>query len=426
MVEATTVCLRSLGDGRSGTVRFGRFLSNPKVTTTALIEGWSAGTAAAVRGRHVLALQDTTEAHFRTTAGRRRGLGATGKGNVYGLMVHPVLVIDAESGVCHGLAGGKIWTRGGLAQQPHRKRRSVDKESGRWLDVADAAKEVLAGAAQVTVVADREADLYTAWAGVPAPAFHLLIRANTNRVLADGKRLYDAPAAWPAADRRIVELRERADRRPRQAVLTLRYGEVAIKRPDYAPDKHLPPSLKLRLIEVRELDPPAGEEPLLWRLLTTHALADAAYAWEIVRWYTQRWHIEQLFRTMKSQGLGIEDSQIADAERLLKLAAIATRAACIIMQLVQARDGKTNQPAADVFPSEEIATMDALLPKIEGATAKQKNPHPPHSLAWAAWIIARLGGWSGYASYRPPGPITMRNGLERFKAIALGFTLQHV
>ncbi|MGA8447201.1 MAG: hypothetical protein WB766_18710, partial [Roseiarcus sp.] len=41
--------------------------------------------------------------------------------------------------------------------------------------------------------------------------------------------------------------------------------------------------------------------------------------------------------------------------------------------------------------------------------AKQKNPHPPGSLAFAAWVFARLGGWTGY--YGKPGPIVMLRGL---------------
>ena len=43
--------------------------------------------------------------------------------------------------------------------------------------------------------------------------------------------------------------------------------------------------------------------------------------------------------------------------------------------------------------------------------------------AWASWIIARLGGWSGYATGRPAGPITIGHGLKRFAAILHGFTL---
>ena len=61
-----------------------------------------------------------------------------------------------------------------------------------------------------------------------------------------------------------------------------------------------------------------------------------------------------------------------------------------------------------------------------GKTAKQKNPHPQHSLAWAAWIVARLGGWDGYRSSRPPGPITFANGINHFKAIATGWALRDV
>ncbi len=426
MVASGNVCLRRLGGGRSGEVRFGRFLSNPKVTISALIDSWSGGVATAVRGRHVLALQDTTEVHFSTTAQRRRGLGATGKGNVHGLMVHPVLAIDAESGVCHGLAGGRLWNRHGLVKKPHHLRRIEDKETGRWLSAAEDAKEILSEASQVTVIADREADVYALWARVPAPGFNLLIRAARNRNLAGGGSVDEALSSWPEADRRGIDLRERASRPARHATLALRYGEVSIRRPDYTPDAGLPDGVTLRLVEVREIDPPAGLKPLHWRLLTTHEVGDAAAAWEIVGWYAQRWHIEQLFRTMKSQGLRIEDSQVGDADRLLKLCAIATRAACVIMQLVHARDGTGDQRAIDVFTPDEIPVLKALAPTLEGTTVKQRNPHPPNSLAWAAWVIARLGGWSGYVSYRPPGPVTFRNGLERFKAIAQGFQLKDV
>ena len=67
--------------------------------------------------------------------------------------------------------------------------------------------------------------------------------------------------------------------------------------------------------------------------------------------------------------------------------------------------------------------LSALAHKLEGKTQKQKNPFRPESLAWASWVIARLGGWTGYASERPPGPITMHNGLTQFAAIAQGFAL---
>jgi hypothetical protein len=159
-------------------------------------------------------------------------------------------------------------------------------------------------------------------------------------------------------------------------------------------------------------------EPLHWRLLTTHAIADAAGAWQIVEWYQRRWVIEQLFRVMKSQGLQLEDSQIASAERLVKLAAVATKAACVDIQLTQGRDGNDHMPASNAFTEPEIDTLTALGPTLEGSTARQQNHHPIRSLAWAAWIIARLGGWNCY--YKPPGPITFRRGRKYFCAIHLG------
>jgi len=94
------------------------------------------------------------------------------------------------------------------------------------------------------------------------------------------------------------------------------------------------------------------------------------------------------------------------------------------MQLVHGRDeAGAAFPAARVFEPAEIAVMEALAGKLEGKTQKQKNPHPRGSLAWAAWCVARLGGWNGYAKERPPGPITFVRGLRRFHAIAQGFRL---
>ena len=173
---------------------------------------------------------------------------------------------------------------------------------------------------------------------------------------------------------------------------------------------------------MREVDPPEGVEPLHWRLVTTHEIADAAKAWQVVAWYQARWIIEQLFRVMKSQGLQLEDSQLASGERLVKLAAAATKAACIDMQLVQERDGKDQLPASIIFTEPEIETLEALSPTLEGKTERQQNLHPVASLAWAAWIIARLGGWNCY--YKPPGPITMRRGMEQFYPIHRGRQLE--
>jgi hypothetical protein len=423
MVARKTVCLRRLGGDRRGELQAGRFFANPKVSREKIIASWSLLTGAACTGRHVLMIEDRSELKFPTTVQRRRGLGPVGKGNAYGVLVHAMIAVDADSGSCLGLAGGDVWTRDGVNPVPHRQRPLAERESVHWVRTAQQAKQVAQSAALMTVVADREADMYPLWAIVPDASRHVLTRAMKDRLLVGGGMLFAAAAKFAVAGTRSIELPARdPGQRKRSVVVQLRYGEVEIGRPVDERDRSLPPSVTLRLIEIEQVDPPDGEEPLHWRLLTTHTIADAAGAWQIVGWYQLRWVIEQLFRVMKTQGLQLEDSQIVSAERLVKLAATATKAACIDIQLTQGRDGVDHMPALNLFTDPEIDTLAALQPTLEGSTPRQQNQHPPRSLAWAAWMIARLGGWNCY--YKPPGPITFRRGMEQFHAVHRGRMLE--
>jgi hypothetical protein len=417
MVTRASSCLRRAADGdRAKIVRYGRFLAHENVSLEALLDGWGEQTAVAAAGRHVLAIQDTSEINFRTRPERRRGLGEIGKGNSHGLLLHAMVGVDAANDACLGLVAGKIWTRQGRVTVPHDQRPLEQKESERWISTANRAKQVLSAAAMVTVIDDREGDIYAKWASISASNFHLLTRSMHDRVLADGASMYATAAGWPIVDTATIDVVGRADRPARQAKLVLRFGRVTLRRPPNA-SPSLPKTVELTLVEVVEVDPPADVEPLHWYLLTTHDVNDVASAWQIVNWYKKRWIIEQLFRLIKTQGLQLEDSRIETADRLLKLTAIAAKAAVMILQLVQARDGRSAEPASNAFNEEQIKLLAALATKYEGRTKLQSNPHRPQTLAWAAWIIARLGGWDGYPRTKP-GPITMRHGLQYFLGVA--------
>jgi Transposase DDE domain len=427
MVAGKDICLRRLAKGnRAREVRFNRFLGNAKVTTARLIEGWSEGTATATEGRHILAIQDTSEINFTTTAKHRRGLGEIGKGNGRGVLLHPMLAVDAENGSCLGLLSGQVWTRKGRRTVSHDLRDLSDKESQRWIATAQAAKPLLAKATMVTALGDRESDIFALYASVAEERFHVIARSMHDRKLADGIGLYRASEGLAVVDQHAIVLPARAQRAERVAVLELRFGAVNLARPQTKLLRHLPESLPLSLVDVREPDPQAGTEPLHWRLLTTHPVENAEQAWHIVEWYKRRWLIEQFFRVLKTQGFRLEDSQIASADRLLKLVAIAAKATVITLQLLQARDGRGHQPVRLAFDANEVATLAALNQNLEAQSKRLRNPHPPDSLAWAAWIIGRLGGWDGYPSSKPPGPITMKHGLEYFYAVAVGRSLKDV
>src|SRR6266702_140897 len=381
--------------------------------------------AEASADRHVLVIQDTSEINYESQRGRKRRLGTVGNGSDVGLFVHPMLSVDAERGHCLGLLDVQVWRRFKAKSKDYRKQPIEEKESYRWIKGPQRAKAALAKAASVTVIDDREGDIYEKWARLPDRRTQLLTRACRDRAVVGGGTLFAAMAELSDKHTFWLDLPARPGKRQaRQACMTVRFGRVRIRRPRSCSDPHAPNEIELSAIEVIERNPPAGETPVHWRLLTTHDVDTVAQALTVIGWYRQRWHIEQLFRTVKSQGLSVEDSVAEDGAALEKLAIIALIAATISMQLVLARaSADHDQPASHVFDPRQIEVLQALQGQLQGRTVKQKNPYPPKSLAWAAWTIARLGGWTGYESERSTGPITMCNGLTRFNAIAQGYFL---
>jgi hypothetical protein len=107
---------------------------------------------------------------------------------------------------------------------------------------------------------------------------------------------------------------------------------------------------------------------------------------------------------------------------MMRFVGAAACAAVKVLQLVRARDGDTDQTIADAFDAADQPLIEALSRKLEGKTVRQKNPHPKGTLAFAAWVIARLGSWDGY--YGKPGPKIMRIGLQDFQMIKYGHHLE--
>jgi hypothetical protein len=431
VIERQTVCLRKLGDDRAEQVKLRRFLANDSVTVEQMVSSRATFVAAAAARRHVLAIQDTSEINYQAKSGRKRGLGTVGNGTDAGLFVHPVIAVDAATHECFGLADAQVWRRTKSKAANYKKLPIEEKESYRWLKGGNQAKAVLAEAAIVTILDDREGDIFEKWDRLPdRRRTHLLTRANHDRVLAEGGRLFSTLEGFIESHRYLLEIAERPGKRTaRLAWMAVRFGSVRIRRSANCSDPNAAEEIELFAVEVRELNPPPGEKQIIWRLLTTHTVEHFLQALTVIGWYRQRWHIEQVFRTLKRQGLRIEDSVVEEGDALEKLAVIALIAATITMQLVLAwAPGSEGPPASRVFDDEQIKVLHALQKKLQGRTEKQRNPFRPESLAWAGWTIARLGGWTGYESDKSRGPITMRDGLERFNAIVDGFrlALQHV
>jgi Transposase DDE domain len=425
LVCQRTVTIKRLGKDEAGAKGFSRFLRNEQVTEQELIASAKAHLLRQVAGRRVLAIQDTSEINFSRQRRRKQAFGRGGNGTDPAFFIHPILVVDADSGLILGVVDVQVWERHAAADS-QTLRETDDKESRRWLIGAQAAACLRdAGAVEVTVIADREGDTYAAFARRPHNV-DLLVRAQTDRCLADGGHLFNHLDSLPIVDQFVLDLPAIPGRAARRATMVLRFGPVSLRPPRKSVDRDLPPSVELYALDVREIDAPEGVEPVHWRLLSSAPIASVETAHHTIAAYRKRWLIEQLFRTLKTQGLGLEESQIESPQVLRKLALIALRAAVICMQLVRARDGADQRPATAALDNEDIAVLEAVAPTVDGKTERLKNPFQPQSLAWAAWIIARLGGWNGAKNAKPPGPITMHRGLQCFHILARGFRLANV
>lgn len=408
--------VRALGGNRSGEMRITRFLHNSRVTTPEMLSTACARTCSLVSGRHVLAIQDTTSVRV-----DEKGIG---------LSVHPLIAADATSGFVLGLVDAFFLDRHGDGGGTHKERDFEDKDSRRWLDGAESARRLsAAGASCVTVVEDREGDIYECFAFKPDNV-EKLVRAAQDRLLADKKtHLFAAADPWPEAGRMTIELPAIPGRKARTAVLAIRFARVEIAKPKNRKRsegaRELPETVALRMVDAREVDPPpGGEQPAHWRLLTSHQVNDVADARRIIGFYRLRWTIEQLFRTTKTKGFDMEALRQQEGGPLEKLVVATLMAAVLVMQLVAERDGTLNRPLSDAFDPADQAVLERVCKSLEGKTQKQKNPHPKASLAFAAWVLARLGGWTGY--YGKPGPIVMLRGLTKFHAIKHGWNLRDV
>jgi Transposase DDE domain len=408
---AQGVSVRGLGQDRAGEIRLTRFLHNDAVKVEEMVASAAARTEERCIGLNVSVLQDTTVV-------RSEGGG--------GLFLHVAIAVDADDGTLLGLVYATFLTRehGRRASRTHRPIK--EKESQRWLDGAAAAMRVCARARSVRVIADRESDIYEALACRP-PGVDLLVRAAQDRALDDGKLLFARLDAQPKAGCTTLEVPAKPGQKARTAVLAVRFMPVTLKRPRRGPRGDAPRTVSVFMVDLREVRPPRGVERLHWRLLTTQPVTSLDEALAVADLYRGRWAIEQLFRTMKTQGFDIEALRMETDAPRSRLVAATLVAAIAVQQMLHARDGgrdgHTLRPMTDVFQLEDRALLEALNRTVEGATDRQKNPHPAGSLAYATWVCGRLGGWTGY--YGQPGPIVLLRGWNQVQAAKRTLNMMH-
>lgn len=350
-----------------------------------------------------------------------------------GFFLHPGLVMDVEQEIGLGFSYIKIWNRQwesvrGRGNKSYKQLPVEQKETYRWIECGLESKRNLQAASHLTIIADRESDIYQEFALLPDNKTDLIIRSCQNRSLHDSPvKLYESLSQADCCGEYDLKIRanQNGKRQGRDAVIDVRLKKVRIAKPISIKDKLLPDYIELFAIQAQEKSSqtPVGEKPVCWRLLTTFHISDLNQALQVIKWYAMRWQIELLFGTLKSKGLDLEASQLESGSSLKNLCLIALQVSLKINQLTQGRAMQHPDSAHIVFTPQQIIVLKLLITQFEGKTNKQKNQYNPGTLAWAAWVIARMGGWKGYTSEAKPGNKTMSIGLTRFEDAFIGWQL---
>jgi len=396
-----------------------RCVANTAIRGEAILEAHSAATIQRLRGEAtILALQDTTALDF-TPHPAVAGVGPLAYPGQRGLWLHSVLAATTE-GTPLGLLHQHTWARdpttvGTRASRHHRP--TAEKESHRWLAAQAATRQVVPAEVAVLTVADREADIYDLFALARPARTDLLIRATHNRRIAEEARyVWEAVATAPVGEVVPVMVGRRADRPPREALLTLRWTPVTLLPPRHHPQRAALAPVPLVAILAEEPRPPAGEPAIRWLLLTTQSVATGEAALACVRTYAYRWLVERYHYVLKS-GCRIEALQLRDTDRLERALALYAIVAWRLLWLTYLARRQPEHPCTRALSTPEWQ----VLFRTRYPTAALPTQPPP--LGQAVRWIARLGGFLDRAGDGEPGVKVLWRGLRRLEDLTVGWQL---
>jgi hypothetical protein len=401
------------------------FFENPRVSFVMLVDAATATVGQAVREQPdmtVLNVQDTTEinlSHLRSMT----GLGEIGNPKDRGLFLHPSLAVST-TGVPIGLLSAQLWHRPPSEHGKAKKRKETafeDKESLRWWTAIEKAESCVGRPGVLLHVADRESDIYEVFARARDAGHRILLRAcQDRRVEGEHRTLWSQVESFsPCIEARALHVPARPAKYPKPArvardtSVVVRYGTISLCGPRAGAG-----AVTMSAIQVTEVDPPAGVEPIEWLLLTSDPVTSVAEAWQRVEWYRYRWRIEEFFQVLKS-GCRIEERQFESRAPYEVSLAIALLTAVRILAMVKLAQANPDAPADIVLSQDE---QHVLLRHAE-AKGNRRPGASPLRLTDAVVLIAKLGGYKARSCDGPPGWITLWRGYRRLEDLLEGFLL---
>lgn len=399
-----------------------RFIHNPRVEVEELNAYLRSRRTLSSEGGRVLLIDDTTTINLNGIRGKLRlddkTIGVLTDDKTTGQFYHTALLWD-EANFVGNILSVNSFSRSYRRQFYEKERETSykERESYRWLDVVKQGRAFLPKNRQIIKVSDREGDAYQHLLGCLDLNVDFVVRSQHNRNrLGEKVNLHDFARSLPPMAEVTVEV-ERSLRRGGKVRLELAWSSFTLKAPTArAGDRKTPlgRNLDLYVVIATEPNPPKYDKPLQWIIITSLPVERPEQALDVLAIYRQRWIIEELFKILKSACLNIEKTQLSKGQSIIKLTTIAIHMALEVLLLKENRENEELE-ARRYFSDLEIKVLESCERQVSGTSKALRNPYKIKSLAWAVWIIARLGGWAGLIQGQsPPGTKTLAKGLERF------------
>ena len=457
----------AVGGGRAETEAVYRFFDNDHFDFTDILTPHCDATLERFREHQVVILaQDTSEIDLTRPRQQVEGAGPLDEGPRRGCLL-PALQGFTEAAVSLGTVGAETWARvdqprGAAKQLALRKQRKKtpieDKESQRWVDGMHLAHGIAARVpdTRVILVSDSEADIFELLVAgqfpdhpnepppdetgaAPARA-QWIVRACQNRaVRPEAPSPETSPdddddttqeclttvlakvAAAPVLQSYAVRVRgrdpkvscetrgRRQARQSRTAHVEVRACAMTLRAPS-RPDRKLP-AVTLHVVLVREVDPPAGDEPIEWLLLTSLPIDTPEQVLRVITTYALRWHIEIFFRVLK-QGCRLEARRFETLDNVWRDLAVALVISWRTMFVMRMGREFPDLSCEAVFEVSEGKSVCQI-------TQKKPPPKTPPTLREMVRMVGQLGGFVNRSIDAMPGVETIWKGLQRMHDLAL-------
>lgn len=394
-----------------------RFLNNKKVTQEAIIESQYSSWSWITEKEIYLAIHDTTELDY-TGHRSEKHLGCLEYENKRGVFLHNTLLCDGQ-GIPQGVFHQHFWSRDpeSLSKKKERKHLSIEeKESNRWVESVVRVDSFFKEHPLSTVVniCDREGDIYELLSlTVQANNYFIVRSCNNRKTHNEDDKIWDQVKKERVQNKYDIEITDRQTFKKRVAHLEVRWLENILLSPPYRKNEKLT-AVKVNIIYVQEINPPAGEKPIDWKLLTSLSLGSQEQVLNIITYYSYRWRIETFHYILK-QGCNIESLQLAQEQSLKNAISLYSLMACRLLAMMYlSREKPSTELCAIGFTDHHFFLLRTYLEKNYEFKFNQKTNEP--TIQNFTQLIGMLGGYLKHNSPHPGIKVLWR-GMREFLTI---------